>query len=144
MTGCESCHGPGRAHVEEGDPTKIMSFKNKSSKQISGNMSRLPLRQGRTQQLPSRRTLAQRYWLYRLSLRHSPETGRQVAASNVFVSSTNSQKAWHSESEATQNQANRNSVSVVTVRRSTSFYCPSQRYGGDGAAIVTIRTAGLE
>ena len=35
MTGCESCHGPGKAHAEEGDPTKIISFKNKSSKEIS-------------------------------------------------------------------------------------------------------------
>jgi formate-dependent nitrite reductase cytochrome c552 subunit len=35
VTGCEACHGPGKAHVEEGDPTKIISFKNKSSKEIS-------------------------------------------------------------------------------------------------------------
>ena len=35
VTGCESCHGPGKAHAEEGDPKKIISFKAKSSKEIS-------------------------------------------------------------------------------------------------------------
>ena len=35
VTGCEQCHGPGKAHAEEGDPSKIISFKNKSSKAIS-------------------------------------------------------------------------------------------------------------
>jgi len=35
VTGCEACHGPGKAHTEEGDPAKIISFKNKSPKAIS-------------------------------------------------------------------------------------------------------------
>ena len=32
VSGCEGCHGPGKAHMEEGDPAKIISFKNKSAK----------------------------------------------------------------------------------------------------------------
>ena len=35
VTGCEACHGPGKAHAEEGDPAKIISFKNKSSKETA-------------------------------------------------------------------------------------------------------------
>ena len=35
VTGCEACHGPGKEHIAEGDPTKIISFKNKPAKQIS-------------------------------------------------------------------------------------------------------------
>ncbi|MEZ5307999.1 MAG: DmsE family decaheme c-type cytochrome [Pyrinomonadaceae bacterium] len=36
VQGCESCHGPGKAHTEDAtDLTKIISFKNKTSKQIS-------------------------------------------------------------------------------------------------------------
>lgn len=35
VVGCESCHGAGAAHSEEGDPLKIVSFKKKSAKQIS-------------------------------------------------------------------------------------------------------------
>jgi len=36
VQGCESCHGPGKQHIEgAGDKTKIVSFAGKTSKQIS-------------------------------------------------------------------------------------------------------------
>jgi DmsE family decaheme c-type cytochrome len=36
--GCETCHGPGKAHVEGGgDKTKIRTFENETAKQISDN-----------------------------------------------------------------------------------------------------------
>jgi predicted CXXCH cytochrome family protein len=36
VTGCEACHGPGKAHVEgDGDPTKIISFKKMNAKNAS-------------------------------------------------------------------------------------------------------------
>ena len=35
VTGCEQCHGPGKAHIAEGDPAKIISFKSRSSKETS-------------------------------------------------------------------------------------------------------------
>ncbi len=33
--GCEACHGPGKAHAESADPSKIFTFKNATAKEAS-------------------------------------------------------------------------------------------------------------
>ena len=92
ITGCESCHGPGKAHSEEGDPKKIISFKNKSSKETSETC--LGCHAGREEHNNFRRG---EHWRNDIGCTdchstHSPPTGRQLAASNVFVSPANAQK----------------------------------------------------
>jgi predicted CXXCH cytochrome family protein len=92
VTGCESCHGPGKAHIEEGDPAKIISFKNKSPKQTSETC--LGCHSGKEEHNNYRRG---EHWRNDIGCvdchsSHDQETGRQLAASNVFISSENSQK----------------------------------------------------
>ena len=96
VTGCEACHGPGKAHVEEGDPTKIVSFKNKSSKEISETC--LTCHAGREEHNNFRRG---EHWRNDIGCTechssHSPDTGRQLATSNVHVSDANAQKPGYS------------------------------------------------
>lgn len=92
VTGCESCHGPGKAHVEEGDPMKIISFKRMSSKETSETC--LGCHAGREEHNNFRRG---EHWRNDIGCAdchaaHSPETGRNLASSNVFVGRANAQK----------------------------------------------------
>lgn len=92
VTGCEQCHGPGKAHSEEGDPKKIISFKTKSSKEISETC--LGCHAGREEHNNFRRG---EHWRNDIGCTdchssHSPSNGRNVAASNTFVGPANAEK----------------------------------------------------
>jgi predicted CXXCH cytochrome family protein len=93
VTGCEACHGPGKAHVEEGDPKKVVfSFKTKTPKEASERC--LTCHAGREEHNNFRRG---EHWRNDVGCTechsaHSPAVGRQVAASNVFISPANAQK----------------------------------------------------
>jgi predicted CXXCH cytochrome family protein len=87
VTGCEACHGPGKAHAEEGDPKKIISFKNISETCLgchAGKEEHNNFRRGE-------------HWRNDIGCTechssHSPEKGRNLAKSNVYVSEANAQK----------------------------------------------------
>lgn len=93
VTGCESCHGPGKAHVDGGgDKTKIMSFTNKSPKEISETC--LACHAGRDERNNFRRG---EHWRNDIGCTdcHSPHSniaGRNVASSNTLVTTANAEK----------------------------------------------------
>ena len=92
VTGCEACHGPGKAHSEEGDPAKIISFKNKSSKEISETC--LSCHAGKEERNNFRRG---EHWRNDIGCTdchspHSNKEGANVASSNFQVTTANAEK----------------------------------------------------
>jgi len=92
ITGCEACHGPGKAHTEEGDPKKIISFKNKSSKEISETC--LACHAGREERNNFRRG---EHWRNDIGCTdchspHSMPSGRNVPGSITYVGPANAEK----------------------------------------------------
>src|ERR1044072_6487641 len=92
VTGCEACHGPGKAHSEEGDPKKIISFKNKSSKEISETC--LTCHAGKEERNNFRRG---EHWRNDIGCTdchssHSPAVNRNISSSNMLVTTANAEK----------------------------------------------------
>jgi predicted CXXCH cytochrome family protein len=92
VTGCEACHGPGKAHSEEGDPAKIISFKNKSSKAISETC--LTCHAGKEERNNFRRG---EHWRNDIGCTdchtsHSTPTNRNISKSITFIDKANAEK----------------------------------------------------
>jgi DmsE family decaheme c-type cytochrome len=92
ITGCESCHGPGKQHIAEGDPTKMRSFKNKSSKDVAETC--LTCHAGKEERNNFRRG---EHWRNDIGCTdchsmHAATSGRNVAASNVYPTTSNAEK----------------------------------------------------
>ena len=93
VTGCEQCHGAGKAHSEEGDPAKIISFKNKSSKEVSETC--LSCHAGKEEHNNFRRG---EHWRNDIGCTdcHSPHLTNTIAknlpGSNVLINPTNAEK----------------------------------------------------
>jgi predicted CXXCH cytochrome family protein len=92
VTGCEACHGPGKAHLAEGDPTKIISFKKKSSKETSETC--LTCHAGKEEHNNFRRG---EHWRNDIGCidchaPHSEFTNRHVSGSITFVGPANRDK----------------------------------------------------
>ena len=96
VTGCEACHGPGKAHSEDGDPAKIISFKNKGSKEISETC--LTCHAGKEERNNFRRG---EHWRNDIGCTdchssHEFVTGRNLASSITHVSKANAEKPGYS------------------------------------------------
>ena len=93
VVGCESCHGPGKAHVEGGgDKTKIRTFEGETSKQVSDTC--LNCHSGREEHS---NFLRGEHWRNDVGCTdchstHGGPTGANKAASNTFVASANAEK----------------------------------------------------
>jgi len=93
VTGCESCHGPGKAHVDGGgDTAKIIRFTNKSSKETAEKC--LSCHAGKEERNNFRRG---EHWRNDIGCTdcHSPHSsveGRNLASSNVYVARANAEK----------------------------------------------------
>ena len=94
VVGCESCHGPGKAHVDAGgDKTKIRTFQGETSKQVSDTC--LACHSGKEEHSAY---LRGEHWRNDVGCTdcHSPHggttTGPNKASSNMLVAPANAEK----------------------------------------------------
>jgi predicted CXXCH cytochrome family protein len=92
VVGCESCHGPGKAHVEGGDKSLIRTFEGETSKQVSDTC--LNCHSGREEHS---NFIRGEHWRNDVGCTdchtaHGGPAGANKAASIAFVSPANAEK----------------------------------------------------
>ena len=105
VTGCEACHGPGKAHSEEGDPDEDHFFQKQVFERNSQRLvlPAMPAEKSTTTSGAANTgatTSDAQIAIHRIH----PETGKNVASSNTFISPANAREAGLLNGQAVENE----------------------------------------
>jgi hypothetical protein len=145
VTGCESCHGPGKAHLEEGDPKKSFPSKRNHPKKSQRRVSHVtPERKNTTTSVAA--NIGATTWVAQTVIRRIPRSRVEIIRGQTLSSPNRNDEIVICSLRTCCEVVSRNSASAVTVKQRPSLAgrfitrCWKAR---SSAVIVTIHTAAL-